>query len=234
MTQITTQDQRFHSEISENVRLLERARKRINTEINSYLRKDDMESVRLFTNIYALLYFSWTETYLVKLVHTPNGFTPSEKTHVLNNRDIIIKWEKCIDTAFNKLIHHDPTIPNQSEKIHKLVDDYLNTQAKIRNKIAHGQWANPLFSNNLSLDPDMKILMGLVDVIQIDLWFEIVKQLALIVNGVIDAKVHNNFIAHYNHYINRLTSIQNIITERSKWTLEDKQNRLKLKAFKTN
>ena len=234
MTQITTQDQQFHSEISENVRVLEKARKRINSEINSYLRKDDMESVRLFTNIYALLYFSWTEAYLVKLVHTPNGFSQTEKEFVLNNRDIIVKWQKCIDTAFIKLTHHDSTIPNQSAKIHTLVEAYLNTQAKIRNKIAHGQWANPLFSSNLRLDPDMKILMGLVDVIQIDLWFEVIKELALIVNGVIDARIHNNFLAHYNRYLNRLASIQNLVITRSKWTLEDKQNRLKLKAFKTN
>src|SRR5688572_26741066 len=140
MTQVTTPEQQFHSQLSENVRFLERARKRINTEINSYLRKGDMASVHLFTNIYALLYFSWTEAYLVKLVHTPNGFSSAEKTFILDNRDIIVKWTKCIDTSFDKFRHFDPTIPDQSVKIHNLVDEYLNTQAKLRNKIAHGQW----------------------------------------------------------------------------------------------
>jgi len=113
-----------------------------------------------------------------------------------------------------------------------LLDDYLKSQANIRNKIAHGQWEYPLHKNNMSHDSEAQTLINLVDVLQIDTWFEVFKEIVEIVRGLIDARPKNNHLAHYNHYFTRLTNIQNVIDERSKWTITDKKRRLKLKPRK--
>lgn len=232
MTQITTIEQQFHSDFSKNVSTLESTRKRINSLINDALRKDDDVALKVYTNIYLLVYSAWTEASLVKLVHTPFGFTLVEKQKILKDQDVLNKWKKCVNTAFSKFQKPGSEIPNKKRKIHKLLDDYLKSQANIRNKVAHGQWVYPLFKNNLTHDADAKTLMSLIDVMQIDTWFEIFKEITEIVRGLIDAKSKNNHLAHYNHYYTRLANIQDIIDKRKNWTIEDKRQRLKLKPRK--
>ncbi len=196
------------------------------------LRKDDSHGVMLYTNIYLLIYTSWSEAALVKLVHTPFGFSESDKKKILKDRDVINKWTKCVNTAFAKFRKRGSEIPNKKKKIKNLVDTYLRTQGQIRNKIAHGQWEYPLYGNNLSHDPDALVWLKTIDVIQIDTWFEIHKQLIEIVRGLIDSRERNNHKAHYNEYFARLTSIEKIIEKRKKWNLEEKKRRLKLKPIK--
>jgi len=227
-----TAEEIFHSEFSQNVKNLEFVRKKINSQINLFLRKDDDYSVKVYTKIYALLYFAWTEANLVKLVHTPYGFTQDEKKLILKPKDVIEKWKRCISTAFSKFKNKGSEIPNKKQKIGKLIKSYLDTQAKIRNKIAHGQWINPLQSNNMIFDAEIKIQMELLTVIEIDTWFDIAKEFIEIVRGLIDARPRNNLIAHYNEYYQRLVNIQNIIEQRRTWTIEEKKRKLKLKPIR--
>jgi len=229
MAKVTTEEQKFYSELSKNVVALESARKKVNSQINEFLRKDDDFSVALYTKIYLLIYSSWTEAYLVKLVHTPSGFTATQKKSILSGQDVINKWKKCVNTAFNKFEKKGSDVPNKKQKIHKLLDEYLKTQANIRNKIAHGQWVFPLYKNNLAHDPDAQTLINLIDVIQIDTWFEVFKEISEIVRGLIDAKHRNNHLSHYNYYFERIVKIQEIIMKRRKYTIQDKKILLKKK-----
>lgn len=86
----------------------------------------------------------------------------------------------------------------------------------------------------MSHDPDALVLLKSIDVIQIDTWFEIHKELIEIVRGLIDSREYNNHKAHYNNYFTSLINIQNLINERRKWTLEEKKRRLNLKPIKQN
>lgn len=224
-----TIEQQFHSDFSKNVASLEATRRKVNVQINDALRRDDNFSLKVYTNLYLLIYSAWTEASLVRLIHTPFGFTTDEKKKILKDQDVINKWKKCVNTAFSKFRKTGSEIPNKKRKIHKLIEDYLKTQAQIRNKIAHGQWEYPLHKNNITHDNEAQTLMSLVDVMQIDIWFEIFKEIVEIVRGLIDARLKNKHLAHYNHYYVRLTNIQTIIDERKGWTLEDKRRRLKLK-----
>lgn len=229
MTLIVTPEQQFHSDFSKNVAALEAARKKVNSQINDALRRDDDFSVKVYTNLYLLIYSAWTEASLVRLVHTPCGFIEEEKKKIFKDQDALNRWKKCVNSAFRKFTKNGSEIPNKKKKIHKLLDDYLKSQANIRNKIAHGQWDYPLHKNNITYDNEAKILMTIVDVIQIDTWFEIFKEIIEIVRGLIDARPRNNHKAHYDHYFARLTNIQTIINARMKYTLADKKMRLKLK-----
>jgi len=227
-----TTEQQFHSDFSKNVTALDATRRKMNAQINDSLRRDDDFSLKIYTNLYLLVYIAWSEASLVRLVHTPFGFTADEKKKILKDKDVINRWKKCINTAFSKFRNNGSEIPNKKRKIHKLIDDYLKTQAQIRNKIAHGQWEYPLHKNNLTHDNEAQTFMSLIDVMQIDTWFEIFKEIVEIVRGLIDARPKNNLKAHYDHYFTRLTNIQLIIDDRKKWTLLDKKRRLKLKPRK--
>ncbi|MRT92396.1 hypothetical protein [Ancylomarina sp. 16SWW S1-10-2] len=232
MPNVTTAEQSFHSKFSKNVSQLESARRLVNSQINNALRKNDDHAVKLYTNIYLMVYSSWSEAYLVKLIHTPSGFTEIEKKAILRDRDVLNKWKKCVSTAFSKFRDNGSEIPNKKQRINSLLDEYLKIQANIRNKIAHGQWVYPLYSKNLKHDPDALLYMSMIDVIQIDTWFEILKEIVEIVRGLIDSKPGNNHKAHYNEYFTRLSNIQEIIESRKSWTLDDKRSRLLLKPIK--
>lgn len=229
MARSITPEQQFYSHFNQNVIVLLQARKKINAEINDCLRKDDFSSLKIFTNVYLLIYSAWTEASLVKLIHTPSGFTENEKKSILKDRDVLNKWKKCVDMAFSKFNNKGSEIPNKKKKIRKLLDDYLKTQANIRNKIAHGQWSYPLQKNNIKHDADSGLLLNLIDVIQIDTWFEIFEEVIAVVNGLIDAREKNDHLAHYNHYYYRLANIQQIIDQRKHFTIEEKIKKLKLK-----
>lgn len=232
MPHIITPEQEFHSDFNKNVRLLETAKRKINSQINDCLRKEDFDSLKVYTNIYLLVYSAWTEASLIKLIHTPSGFTIDEKKKILNDQDVLNKWKKCVNTAFSKFRKMGSEIPNKKKEIHKLLDDYLKSQAAIRNKIAHGQWEYPLHRNNLTHDADAKLMLSIIDVIQIDTWFEVFGEIVKIVLGLIDSKAKNNHLAHYNDYFTRLTNIQLILDERKRYTLEEKTRRLRLKPRK--
>lgn len=232
MTSVRTKQQQFHSDFSKNTTALEAARKKVNSQINDALRRDDDLSLKIYTNLYLLIYSAWTDSSLVKLVHTPFGFTEDEKKLIFKDKNVLNKWKKCINTAFAKLREKGSEIPNKKKKIHKLLDDYLKSQANIRNKIAHGQWEYPLHENNITHDSEVLVLMGIVDVIQIETWFEIFKEVIQIVCGLIDSRSRNNHIAHYDHYFAKLENIKTIIHERKRYTIADKKTRLKLKPRK--
>jgi hypothetical protein len=224
-----TPDQQFHKNFKKNLSILESARKEINSSINDALRRDDDHSLKIYTNLYLLIYTSWTEALLVKLVHTPSGFSDDEKSKILKDKNILNKWDKCLNTAFKKIIKSGSEIPNKKKKIKKLIDNYIRTQANIRNKIAHGQWEYPLYSKNMSHDPEILIYMKSIDVIQIDTWFEIFSEISEIIRGLIDSREKNNHLAHYNQYYNKLVNIQTIIDKRKGWNIEEKRRKLKLK-----
>lgn len=226
-----TPEQLFHSSFNKNISALNFARKKINSQINHCLRKDDNVSLAMYTKIYLLIYCSWSEASLVKLAHTPFGFSSAEKISILSLKDISKRWEKCVELAFAKIINNDNDIPNRQTEIYKLLNSYLKSQKEIRNKVAHGQWEYPLFGNNLSFNPDIKIEIDLVDVIQIDAWFDVFKEITEIVQGLIDARPKNNHYAHYEFYLDRLINIQAILDKKMSYTIEDKKRRLKLKPI---
>ena len=227
-----TKEQQFHSLLSQNLHALIATKKKINSQINVCLRKDDSKALRVYTNVYLLVYNAWTEASLVHLVHTPFGFNIDEKEKILKDRDVLNKWKKCVDTAFVKFRKGGADIPNKKKKIFKLLSSYLKDQAVVRNKIAHGQWEYPLQKNNLKHDEDAQVLISLIDVIQIDTWFEVFKEIIGIVRALIDSKTHNNHKAHYNHYYQRLENIRTIIDDRKRFSIEEKAKNLKRKQFK--
>lgn len=234
MSSTISTEQQFHSDLSKNVRVLESARRQINIKINDLLRngKDEF-SLKIQTKVYLLIYSAWTEACLVKLIHTPFGFTLEEKKYILKDKDLLNRWKKCVNTAFLKFNKAGSDLPNKKQKIHKLLDNYLKTQANIRNKIAHGQWEFPLYSNNLTHDAEVLHYIQLVDTIQIDTWFEIFKEICGIVVGLIDARSKNNHRAHYYFYFEKLTKIQNIIDERKSFSLADKKILLQQKPSRS-
>ena len=234
MTHIPTSEQIFQSNFSTNVRILNSAKININREINRFLRKGDESSVQIYTNLYLLIYSSWAEASLVKLVHTPFGFSLDEKKDIFKDRDVLNRWKKCVNIAFSKYRKQGSEIPNKKKKIHRMLDDYLKAQGNIRNKIAHGQWNYTLHKNNITFDENAQALVACIDVMQIETWFEILKQIIDIVLGLVDSREHNDNRAHYDFYFEKLSNVQSIIEERRKWTLEDKVSRLKLKPITFN
>lgn len=231
-------EQQFQQDFNRNVKALESARKNLNQRINHSLRKSDFNSLKVYTKLYALLYCAWAEANLVKIVHTPFGFSEDEKKHILQPRDIVEKWVRCINTSFAKFKQRTNAseIPNKKRKINKLVKQYIETPRELRNKIAHGQWEFPLESNNIKPASEVKISLDTIDFIQIDIWFDVSKCLSNIVLGLVDARntINNQgYKAHYHFYDKHLSNIEAILSERQKWTIQSKIDRLRLKPIRT-
>ena len=57
------------------------------------------------------------------------------------------------------------------------------------------------------------------------------KEFIAIVLGLIDSREHNNNMAHYDSYFERLANIQKIIDDRKTWTIDSKKEKLNLKPI---
>ena len=113
------------------------------------------------TKLLALTYSAWSEAQFVQIVYTPNAFTTIQINTMLNKTSgIVNKWKLLIEYTFIKIRNQieDYTDNNQEEKLIEIenqekeiknyLENYIEKQSKVRNKIAHGQWLTALHSKN--------------------------------------------------------------------------------------
>src|SRR5690606_22695234 len=64
----------------------------------------DLEVIEYLTKSYFIIYSSYTEAMLLKLLYLPNSYTPDEVGNILDlkKNNIISAWLRAIDIALNK------------------------------------------------------------------------------------------------------------------------------------
>ena len=90
---------------TENVRMLNQARKQINKAINYALRKGDIVSSQVQTRILALVFCAWVEANFSKVIHTPYGFTLDEISQIkraYQRPNLETGWKKCIELGLQE------------------------------------------------------------------------------------------------------------------------------------
>lgn len=104
------------------------------------------------------------EARLMKLLYLPYGFTEQERARIAGERTTYERWLAALDAGYrkgfkiksaDKIVHkvnHDNYARYQS--IRAVFQDQLQPMITMRNKLAHGQWARPLNSDNTSVEPD--------------------------------------------------------------------------------
>jgi hypothetical protein len=173
-----------------NVRALESSIKHVRRAINAGLRANDQPMVLAFTNTYAILFCAWAEANFSKLLHTPHGFEIPEIEQVQLAKDsgIAAAWKKAVELGLRHLSAQRGSFkPNARQKLYNLIDGHVFDPSLLRNKFAHGQWVIALNRTNTAVQTELTTLIGELDIVKIDAWMASHRQLALLVENLIES-----------------------------------------------
>lgn len=210
-----------------NVRELSKVEREVIRVINRSLKTQKKDSVYYFTKIYTLLYSIFAEANFLKLIHTPHGLAQRYVNQILNGKNLVNKWEKCIELAFIKFDKHKKgsEVPNKKQELIKIVKQFIIEPSNIRNKLAHGQLKIATNKYQTQINTELSNKIDQLDSTQILRLFEINKQLVSILEDLIESP-HK---AHYNHYYTKYQRLKAYIKESEGWTIDTK---LKTKSMK--
>lgn len=216
---------------SRNVRRLKQVQENLIRDINKDLKKSDTIQIEIKTKLLALLYCTLSEAQFIQILHTPNGFTDSEIENIKNQKSIADSWKLMVDLAMSRVgdWQNNEDLINRRNSIQGIICTYIEEPQGLRNKIAHGQWVHALNSQNTKENPDITRKINELDVVKLTIWSKIHQYLAFIIRDLVQSPQ----IGHHNNYWVHKVELDEFILESSSWTIENRIERLKKKAFKT-
>lgn len=212
-----------------NLREMGRAWVQAKRSVNQSLAKSDLPAAKIHTKLLALIYSAWSESSLLKVIHTPYGFELDEIRQikvVWRSNGITAAWKKTITLALRKVRTRGGNyVPNVSLRLERLVNQYIEAPSQLRNKIAHGQWEIALNSKNSASDAELTAKLADLDCVKIDILREGCIGLCKIVESLIESPDG----AFHRDYWQTLQEVQDHLTETSKHSLAEKVARLRVK-----
>lgn len=214
----------------ENFREIESGRLQFEKLLNSVLRSRPQREIDKFTRIYSILFSSWAESRLLKLVYTPYGLSDSEIAEVLRQSSVEEKWKKTVEIGLAKLDSTSGKVANYKKLIYLVISRYVTEPAKLRNKFAHGQWKTALNSSCDKINPDTTALIEVQSPIDVFNWFYFFGRISDLIEILIESPTK----AFHHDYWMVFAEIKHQWEKRIEWTLEDKIRLLKEKHRKVN
>jgi hypothetical protein len=157
--------------------------------------RDPENSLRSLLRMYTLLIGAWAECRLQKLLHEEFGFISAEREQVESKRTKLDQWQETVDLAFRK--HYEiaaepldeQSLGNQNNDRRIALKDTLTNDLRvvieIRNKLAHGQWINPLNSAGTGLNVEKQRLLNEENLMSLQLKLSLIGHLADIVHDLV-------------------------------------------------
>jgi hypothetical protein len=208
----------------QNVRELKKQRTNLRRLFNKAIIKHDNPSLNVITKLYALLYSSFAEVCFLKMIHTPYGFSETFITEIFKQRNLEEQWLKSIECAFSQVLSmpNKGEIQNKKQILIRHLNKYIIEPSQIRNKIAHGQWAIALNSENTKINRDTTTKIASLDFVKVDILFEVYEKIAQAVEDLIESPHKTHFRDFYLH----MSELEDLIDLTKGWTTKSKIKKL--------
>ncbi len=128
-----------------------------------------------------------------------------------------------IEEAIKTCTSHKTKLENKKDNITQYLKNYIDKQSKIRNKIAHGQWINPLKQGNKEIDESLKIELNKLNVVSIMREFEVHTTLGKIIRDLVQSP-NKGFDTNYQTNIDNL---EKYLNKTALWNVESLEQDLK-------
>ncbi len=210
-----------------NVRELRKQRKTLTRLLNKAIKNNDRQSFGVLTKLHALLYSAFAETCFLKMIHTPYGFSQDLINQVTSQRNLEQQWLKCLELAFVRIdsMANKGEIQNKKQILLRYITQYIIEPSQVRNKIAHGQWAVALNSENTNKNDITTQKISSLDIVKINILFQVYEKIGQAVEDLIESP-HK---AHFNFFYQHMVELEALVEKTNSWTLESKINVLKEK-----
>jgi len=206
----------------ENVKHLKKSKTNIDRLINRQLKLSrllpsgeihpvDLEVISNLSKSAFLIYSSYTEANLLRLIHLPNAFTSNEVTCILHKKksNIIDAWFEAIKIALSKnnvTLVGNITHANCLTSLKSIKKNYLKDPSEIRNKLIHGQWTIAYNSKYTSKNSDVTDKISSIDIAQINAWYKVFDKFSELLKQLIQSP-NKGFSVQYSQIINEINSI---------------------------
>jgi|GEM_PF-583016 len=208
-------------------RIINRILKASNPPDSNEIELLDLEVIEYLTKSYFIIYSSYTEAMLLKLLYLPNSYTPDEVGNILDlkKNNIISAWLRAIDIALNKNtlpVNGVVTKEDCNRKLKSITEKYLKEPSLLRNKLVHGQWSVAYNSKLLAIESDTTRKIAEIDYVKIDVWFQIFNMFADILTQLIQSP-DKGFPSQYYTLIEK---IELFAIKSQEWNLKSKKYEL--------
>lgn len=187
------------------------------------------------TKTLILIYCTWSEAVFKKLIHTPYGLDLNKRGDIYGT-NIETQWKNLIDIILTKI----PVQNNQGDlaimksDLEEIATKYIIGPSKLRNKIAHGQWNEALNSGNDNIVINTSYDLSMLDIVQIDLSFEVYNYFINILENILESTNPNDMILkNKNSYIFLKNVLDEFISKRISWDTKSRSEFLKQRNFDT-
>lgn len=148
----------------ENYKTVHRALVQSERATKQAIRRGNAAMVEALTLNQMLLVTIKAEARLMKLLYLPQGFTALERARIVAEQTTYDKWLAALELGYrngfkikpNEDIAHKVNHDNYAryQSILQVFENQLKPMITMRNKLAHGQWARPLNSENTSVESE--------------------------------------------------------------------------------
>jgi hypothetical protein len=171
--------------------------------------RNDAPTIKSLTSTQLLLVAIKAEARLMKLLYLPDGFTDSQRAEVLKTDSVFDRWTKSVEVGYragfsiprgiavtDQLLHDDEARYNSIQRVLK---DELQPVIRLRNKLAHGQWARPLNAERTEVDATSMRYITSQNAWSLSLRDDALEGIANIVSDLIQSKnlYQSRFDMHY-------------------------------------
>lgn len=216
-----------------NLKEIERSQIQLKRMFNNAVLNNRKQEIQTLTMMYAMLYSTYAEVALLKMIHTPYGFNNDYTIQIQRQKNIEAKWNKCIELAFLPISTkaNIGQIQNKKKYLQQILDLYIIKPSMVRNKIAHGQWSIALNSDNTAINKDMTQTISSQDFVKIDILFSIHQKFLKCIEDLIESTN-----THYRDYYTIIDELENHIAKTKFWNFESRFKRIKntKKVYKKN
>ena len=218
---------------TENVRALDSAHRQLRRAVNVALRRRDKPAIDLQARLLALVFCTWSESTLSKLIHTPGGFKSEEIQYIKgheNTNSIEERWKRCITLGTKRVSWRGKSndLPNIRQRLLQIVDDYVVEPSQLRNRLMHGQWVVALNRTTTARNTALTKRLRTLDPVLVEKWFSVHTHLARIVEDMIESP-DKAFRRDYGTHVMKLESY---LKNSRNWTLDTKTDLLDKKPLR--
>lgn len=220
---------------TDNVRELEKTWAQVNRQINLLILAKNQAGVQAHTKILSVIYCALAEALFSKILHTPKGLELDYIAQVKASTKaggVKAGWLKCAELAFRDVAGEKSNHRhNVLKKLQALIEQFIFDPSILRNKLAHGQGAVALNSDNTAINPEITGEIQQHTVVELYRRKAALERLAAILEDVIESPDR----AHHRDYWTHFAKFEDDQRRMSGWTMDKKVAQLFAKrAHKPN